>query len=107
MDDKKIKDLVRSRYGQIVNNTSCCGGGCCSSSDIRFTMNEDYSNLKGYESIADFGLGCGLPTEFASLREGILSLTWDRAREMIVLSPGVYWKERSRDRHRFYPGNDR
>lgn len=70
MDDKKIKDLVRSRYGQIVNNTSCCGGGCCSSSDIRFTMNEDYSNLKGYESIADFGLGCGLPTEFASLREG-------------------------------------
>ena len=31
---------------------------------------EDYSNLKGYVQDADLGLGCGVPTEFAQLKEG-------------------------------------
>lgn len=70
MDDKKIKDMIRSKYGQIVKNNSCCGTGCCCSGQMRFTMKEDYSPLEGYERIADFGLGCGLPTEFARIRKG-------------------------------------
>jgi len=70
MNEEKFKDTVRSKYGQIVKTSSCCGTGCCSSGDMRFTMKEDYSHLKGYESIADYGLGCGLPTEYAQIRKG-------------------------------------
>ncbi|MDD4514632.1 MAG: methyltransferase domain-containing protein [Massilibacteroides sp.] len=33
-------------------------------------MSEDYSGLKGYEVDADLGVGCGLPTEYAGIREG-------------------------------------
>jgi SAM-dependent methyltransferase len=33
-------------------------------------MAEEYSNLDGYVPEADLGLGCGLPTEFAQIREG-------------------------------------
>jgi ubiquinone/menaquinone biosynthesis C-methylase UbiE len=33
-------------------------------------MADDYSNLKGYAADADLGLGCGLPTEFALIKEG-------------------------------------
>ena len=70
MNEQKIKDTVRRKYGQIVKNQSCCGTGWCSSGDMRYTMQEDYSYLKGYERIADYGLGCGLPTEFAKIRKG-------------------------------------
>lgn len=70
MDDNKIRNMVRSKYGQIIKSSSCCGAGCCSSADMGFTMKEDYSQLKGYESNADFGLGCGLPTQFANIHQG-------------------------------------
>jgi SAM-dependent methyltransferase len=33
-------------------------------------MSEDYSQLEGYDSHADLGLGCGLPTAFAQIKEG-------------------------------------
>ena len=33
-------------------------------------MADDYSGMKGYVADADLGLGCGLPTEFALIREG-------------------------------------
>jgi arsenite methyltransferase len=33
-------------------------------------MAEDYSKLSGYVADADLGLGCGLPTEFAHIKEG-------------------------------------
>ena len=33
-------------------------------------MSEDYSQLKGYEADADLGVGCGLPTEYAGIKEG-------------------------------------
>ena len=79
MNEEKIKDTVRSKYGQIVKTSSCCGTGCCSSGDMRFTMKEDYSHLKGYESIADYGLGCGLPTEYAPV-----SYTHLRAHETVL-----------------------
>lgn len=70
MNEQGIKDSVRRKYGQIVKNQSCCGSGCCTSGDMRYTMKEDYSHLKGYEHIADYGLGCGLPTQFAGIRQG-------------------------------------
>jgi len=73
---ENLKQLVKEKYGQIAdqsyteNATSCCGaGGSCSTIDYAI-MAEDYTNLKGYVADADLGLGCGLPTEFALIKEG-------------------------------------
>ena len=33
-------------------------------------MTDDYTGLKGYDQEADLGLGCGLPTQFAQIKEG-------------------------------------
>ncbi len=71
-----LKQIVKEKYGQIAeqskteNETSCCGAtSCCSTIDYTI-MSEDYSSLKGYAADADLGLGCGLPTEFAVIKEG-------------------------------------
>jgi SAM-dependent methyltransferase len=72
---KEIKELVREKYADIanqsktVNEASCCGVGSCSGVDYTI-FSEDYSKLKGYNPDADLGLGCGLPTEFALIKEG-------------------------------------
>ncbi|GIV35961.1 MAG: arsenite S-adenosylmethyltransferase [Cyclobacteriaceae bacterium] len=72
---ESLKKLVQERYSLIAdqsytqNATSCCGANCCTSNDLSI-MAEDYKNLKGYVSDADLGLGCGLPTEFALIKEG-------------------------------------
>lgn len=74
--NEQLKQLVKEKYGQIAeqtkseNETSCCGAtSSCSTIDYTI-MADDYSTLKGYVSDADLGLGCGLPTEFAAIREG-------------------------------------
>lgn len=70
-----IKDMVRSKYGEIAaqskeqNAASCCGAGGCSTVDYTIFA-EDYSKMKGYVADADLALGCGVPTEFAQIREG-------------------------------------
>jgi arsenite methyltransferase len=73
---EKLKDLVKEKYTLIAdqsyaeNATSCCGSSCgCSTIDAAI-MAEDYTQLKGYIADADLGLGCGLPTEFARIKEG-------------------------------------
>lgn len=33
-------------------------------------MSDDYTNLDGYNPDADLGLGCGLPTQFAKIKQG-------------------------------------
>lgn len=73
--DQELKDLVREKYGNIAlqdkdtNASSCCGASCCSS-DVYNIMNEDYTQLEGYNADADLGLGCGLPTQFAKIQPG-------------------------------------
>lgn len=72
---KEIKEIVREKYADIanqsktVNEASCCGVGSCTGVDYT-VFSEDYSKLKGYNPDADLGLGCGLPTEFALIKEG-------------------------------------
>jgi arsenite methyltransferase len=72
---KELKELVREKYADIanqsktVNEASCCGVGSCTGVDYTI-FSEDYSKLKGYNPDADLGLGCGLPTEFALIKEG-------------------------------------
>ena len=70
-----IKIIVRDKYAEIanqsktVNEASCCGTGSCTGVDYS-VFADDYSKLKGYNPDADLGLGCGLPTEFALIKEG-------------------------------------
>ena len=72
---QEMKELVRQKYSEIAlqdkatNASSCCGAGDCSA-EIYNIMSEDYTTLEGYNPDADLALGCGLPTEFASIKPG-------------------------------------
>lgn len=74
-NESALKELVKQKYGEIAsqdketNQASCCGSGCCSS-EVYNIMSEDYSSLEGYNPDADLGLGCGLPTTFAQIKQG-------------------------------------
>jgi arsenite methyltransferase len=71
----ELKQLVKEKYSEIaeqdrdVNASGCCGATCCATIDSAI-MAESYTNLQGYEANADLGLGCGLPTEHARIKEG-------------------------------------
>ncbi len=75
--DTQIKELVKEKYAAIAqqsqtqNATSCCGStpSCCGD-EVYNIMADDYTQLEGYNADADLGLGCGLPTEFAKIKEG-------------------------------------
>ena len=75
MKAEDLKLVVKEKYGEIANQsktqneTSCCGtSGCCG---VDYTIfSESYDKLKGYNPDADLGLGCGIPTEFAQIKEG-------------------------------------
>lgn len=73
--EHELKEIVRQKYSEIAlqdkesNQSSCCGAGGCST-EVYSVMSDDYSQLEGYHAGADLGLGCGLPTEFAIIKEG-------------------------------------
>lgn len=73
--EQELKDLVKEKYSEIAlqdketNMSSCCGSGCCSD-EVYNIMSDDYTTMEGYNAEADLGLGCGLPTEFAQMKEG-------------------------------------
>jgi arsenite methyltransferase len=71
-DGQTLKDLVKEKYGQIATNPNdgCCGSACGCSTTSSFDITESYKGLKGYVADADYGLGCGLPTEYALIKEG-------------------------------------
>lgn len=73
MNNNEKKELVKHRYNELaLYGDSTVIKRCCATSpkgpSIKvFTMNEDYSNLKGYEAEADLGFGCGIPTQYADI----------------------------------------
>ncbi|MBS1653338.1 MAG: arsenite methyltransferase [Bacteroidetes bacterium] len=74
---EEIKKAVREKYAEIVNqpkhhnSSSCCGAtSCCGTKEVATIMADDYTTMEGYVADADLGLGCGLPTEFAKIKEG-------------------------------------
>ena len=73
--NEQLKEIVREKYSLIAaqskgqNETSCCGATGCSTVDYT-VMADDYTALQGYVAEANLGLGCGLPTEFALIKEG-------------------------------------
>lgn len=73
--EQELKDIVRQKYSEIAlqdketNEASCCGS-TCRSTEVYNIMNDDYTELNGYNPDADLGLGCGLPTQFAKIKKG-------------------------------------
>ena len=74
---EQLKDLVKQKYAEIAgqsksqNSSSCCGAtSSCCGDDVYNIMSEDYTQLEGYNADADLGLGCGLPTGYAQMKEG-------------------------------------
>ena len=73
---EQLKQIVKEKYGEIAvqsreeNETGCCGSACGCATVDEAIMAEDYTTLKGYVADADLGLGCGLPTEFAHIKDG-------------------------------------
>lgn len=73
--NEDVKEIVRQKYSEIAlqdketNQASCCGSGCCSTK-VYNIMTDDYTELEGYNPDADLGLGCGLPTQFAKIKQG-------------------------------------
>src|SRR3954467_2279168 len=72
---EQVKELVKQKYSEIAlqdketNAASCCGAGGCST-EVYNIMTDDYTSLEGYNPDADLGLGCGLPTQFAKIKQG-------------------------------------
>jgi len=73
---EQLKAMVKEKYGKIAeqskdqNASSCCGAASRCSTVGYSIMADDYTQLNGYIAAADLGLGCGLPTEFAQIKEG-------------------------------------
>lgn len=79
--NEEKKALVKQRYSELALNSDALKSGCCCgtspatpSKKVFTIMSEDYSGLKGYEADADLGVGCGLPTEYAGIKEGNIVL---------------------------------
>ncbi len=75
--DYELKEMVKQKYSEIAlqdkdtNSSSCCGAtSSCCGDEVYNIMSDDYTKLEGYNPDADLGLGCGLPTEFAKIKEG-------------------------------------
>lgn len=75
--ESELKQLVKNKYSEIANQdraqnlSSCCGAtGCCSTDEVYNVMADDYTKLEGYNPDADLGLGCGIPTQYAKIKEG-------------------------------------
>lgn len=74
-NEMELKELVRQKYAEIAlqdkatNEASCCGASCCST-EVYNIMSDDYTALDGYNPDADLGLGCGLPTQYARIKQG-------------------------------------
>jgi SAM-dependent methyltransferase len=65
-----LKKLVRDKYAGIAvdSNKKCC---CSKNTSPEYSVfTESYAEQQGYVEDADLGLGCGLPTEYAGIKEG-------------------------------------
>jgi arsenite methyltransferase len=69
--DKKLKDFVKNRYGQIAKK----GEACCSCNGVTVleqaqAIGYSLKELKKIPASAIMGLGCGNPAGLASLKKG-------------------------------------
>ena len=77
MENDKVKNYVKERYGEIARtNQGCCSSSCCDPSvkDISKTVGYSQKDLETIPLESSLGLGCGNPVALASLREGEIVL---------------------------------
>jgi arsenite methyltransferase len=75
MKSAEIKNLVKEKYGNIVmqaddGKSVCCGSSCCGPGVDYTVFSESYEKKEGYDPNADMNLGCGIPTDYAEIKEG-------------------------------------
>ena len=73
--NEELREMVKEKYGEIAeSNSSCCGPtSCCGPENnvVEYSvLQDDYTKVDGYVAEADLGLGCGMPTELAAIKEG-------------------------------------
>ena len=78
MENEKVKEHVKKRYGEIAKaDCSSCSSSCCSSSScgpppqyVAWKLGYSPSDLESVPEESLLGLGCGNPVALASLKEG-------------------------------------
>ena len=75
MENEKVKEHVKKRYGEIAQKEcSSCSSSCCSSSSCgpppQYELGYSPSDIEAVPEESVLGLGCGNPVALASLREG-------------------------------------
>ncbi len=75
MKAEDLKLIVREKYGKIAEQTdnqksSCCSSSCCGPQMDYTVFSEDYKTKDGYNPDADLNLGCGIPTDYAGIKNG-------------------------------------
>jgi arsenite methyltransferase len=77
MENEKVKEHVKKRYGEIAQTEcSSCSSSCCSSSCgppsqyIAWKIGYSPSDIESVPQESVLGLGCGNPVALASLKEG-------------------------------------
>jgi arsenite methyltransferase len=78
MENEKIKEHVKKRYGEIAKTEcSSCSSSCCSSSScgpapqyVLWKLGYSPGDIESVPEDSVLGLGCGNPVALASLKEG-------------------------------------
>ncbi len=78
MEDKKVKEYVKKRYGEIAQKEcSSCSTSCCSSTScgtppqyVAWKIGYSPDDIESVPEESVLGLGCGNPVALASLKEG-------------------------------------
>ena len=69
-ESESIKETIREKYGSLSGEDGCCNSGSCCGDDELMNFADNYENVEGYQTDADLGLGCGIPTRFAGIQAG-------------------------------------
>jgi ubiquinone/menaquinone biosynthesis C-methylase UbiE len=71
-DDNHIRELVRTRYSEIVKeNSSCCESSYCgSTTEISVRLGYSHDELSAVPEGANMGLGCGNPQAISQMKLG-------------------------------------
>jgi arsenite methyltransferase len=84
MQEQKIKEKIKERYGKIAltGTETCCapsielssnsksGSSCCSPSDSAAVIGYDNKELESIPEASVLGVGCGAPLHHADVKEG-------------------------------------
>jgi len=79
VEEKKVKEYVKKRYGEIAKTGGSCRPSCgcdcrSSSTDVALQIGYSREDLGNVPEASNMGLGCGNPVALASLKEGDIVL---------------------------------